>query len=242
HGQVDRSDLNLNDLAEKILEREGKYVQIAQGLRVLDSAALAIQLGLAGKALDLLLESDVAAFGQQGMILELELLLKTGRVKEVREWTGRQQAGKEAKAMLGEISFFWFRAQALAAAGDYELAERELEQLATAWRGTQTLGKNKQPMGPREKMALVIAKSILDEQPLIGSCASYLWQVPRRFEFRDHLVAFARNLRQEANANVLRGLLALEEGQVDKARAAFDAAIGLWRNETSAAAGAGLDF
>src|SRR5262249_31473458 len=107
HDQVDRSDFNLNDLAEKILEKERKYGEIAQGLRVLDSAALAIQLGLAGKALDLLLESDIAAFGQQGMILELELLLKTGRVKEVREWTGGQQAGK-AKAMLGEISFFWF--------------------------------------------------------------------------------------------------------------------------------------
>src|SRR5262249_49021226 len=110
------------------------------------------------------------------------------------------------------------------------------------WRGTQTLGNNKQPIGPREQMALVIAKSILDEQPLIGSCASYLWQVPRRSEFRDHLFAFARTFLQEANANVLRGLLALEEGQTDKARAAFDAAISLWGNETSAAVGAGLDF
>ena len=60
---------------------------MATEMRVADRAALAMQKGLAGKARDLLLESDLAAFGPQGMELELELLLRTGRARDVRDWT-----------------------------------------------------------------------------------------------------------------------------------------------------------
>jgi len=51
------------------------------------------------------------------MGLELELMLKTGRAKNVRGWTGTEQ-----EAALGSSSYHWLRAYALAALGDYSRA------------------------------------------------------------------------------------------------------------------------
>ena len=227
--QVGHYDLELSRLAEAVQEREKKFGTMAGGMRVLDRAMLANQLGLAGKARDLLLESDVTAFGRFGMALELDLLLKTGRIKEVREWTGEDQ-----KDMLGEIPFYWIRAQALAASGDYSLSERELATLAIAWQG---------PVEPRTRMVLEIAKTVLEEQPLTrGNWAYQVWRAPGRIDFRDRVLGLARRLRGETNAIVLRGLLALEEGEVDNARIAFRRALALWKDEASVASGAGLDF
>ncbi len=60
---------------------------------VFDKATTAwADYGLAGKQLSILLASDVASFGREGMGLELELLLHTGRVKDVRG--GRPEAAK----------------------------------------------------------------------------------------------------------------------------------------------------
>ncbi|MBO0699311.1 MAG: hypothetical protein J2P46_13020, partial [Zavarzinella sp.] len=74
-------------LADVVAERERQYLRDAADLRVLDRAARARDLGLVGRAMDVLLNSDISAFGAAGMHLELELLLRTGRVREVREWT-----------------------------------------------------------------------------------------------------------------------------------------------------------
>ena len=53
----------------------------------------------------------------------------TGRVKAVREWTT-----PELRADLGPSLYHWLRAQALAAGGDYALAQEELTRLASVGR------------------------------------------------------------------------------------------------------------
>src|SRR5262249_53733164 len=95
-------------LAEEVAKRLDEHTVAAAEMRVGDRAVLALEKGLAGRARDLLLESDLAAFGNQGMALELELLLRTGRTREVRQWTGPDQ-----KAALGTAAYHWLRAQAL---------------------------------------------------------------------------------------------------------------------------------
>jgi hypothetical protein len=230
---LDRLDMDLTRLTKQVRENENEFAKKAKG-RVLDRALLAIRLGLGGKALELLLESDIAAFGKQGMILELELLLKTGRAKEVREWLAGDQARK-AKATLGEISYYWFRAQALAAWGDYALAEEEFTHLSLAWRKADLLE-------PRLKIALAVSKQVLDEQPFGKFAPQFLSHIPFRVEFRTGILAFARNLRQEANALVLRALLALEMGKIENTRTSLQTALDLWQSEAAAASGAGLDF
>jgi tetratricopeptide (TPR) repeat protein len=224
----------LEPLVRAVADAEKKYAGEATGLRVVNRALLAAQWGLAGKARDMLLESDWAAFGRRGMALELELQLKTGRAKEVREWTDLGEDRADQKAALG-TSYYWLRAQALAASGDYALAEEELAQLASH-------GRNPEGLPPRKAMARVIGEAILNQQPGPGPLASLLEQAFFRGPFQSDFTAIAQKLRQEADATVLRGLLALEEGDVDEADVAFRLSLELWKDETTAASGGGLDF
>src|SRR5947209_15857193 len=78
-------------LAAQLKDLNDAYTVQSAGLRVQDRAALAFGKHLAGKARDILLESDVSAFGRDGMAMELELLLGTGRAKDVADWTGPNQ-------------------------------------------------------------------------------------------------------------------------------------------------------
>jgi hypothetical protein len=91
-------------------------------------------------------------------------------------------------------------------------------------------------------MTLMIGQAVLEEAPGPWSMAGQLWRDFRRGDFRNRVGGLARILRQEADATVLRGLLALEQGDVDEAEVAFRLALGLWKDPAAAASGAGLDF
>jgi tetratricopeptide (TPR) repeat protein len=217
-------------LVKVVAEGESTYAAKASKLRVLDRAQLALDKGLGGKARDLLLESDLSAFGPQGMALELNLLLRTGRAKDVRDWTQPSQ-----KSALGASNYHWLRAQALAALGEYALAEEECEQVAEAGRGAETSQL-------REKMALLVGAAVLDEQPLGVSWPHPARRVLGRIKCYQQLAEHATSLMQDANANVFRGLLALEEGRADEAEDAFRLALALWKDDAVGASGGGLDF
>jgi hypothetical protein len=133
--QHTRYERQLSRLARAVNDRESSYVTEAAGLRLLDRALLAVRQGLAGKARGLLLESDIAAFGPQGMALELELLLRTGRVKEVREW-----AAPEHKVALGPASYHCSRQQAdaMVIGGLLRLEEGEADEAEAAFRAALT--------------------------------------------------------------------------------------------------------
>ena len=165
--EVAEAEQQLGPLADAVDERERAFAQEASGLRVFDRAAVARDLGLVGKALDILLNSDVSAFGVAGMALELELLVRMGRVKEVREWTAVEQLGA-----IGPM-YHWLRVMALAGSGDYALAQQECLLLATE--GSRSQG------GPRNVMAAMISQAVLDGQPGAGApggCSGVFCRVP----------------------------------------------------------------
>jgi hypothetical protein len=221
---------DLNRLAQQVQEAENTYAAQAAGLRILDRAMLAAETGLAGKALDVLLESDVAAFGAGGMELELTLLLRTGRARDVRDWT----TDPKQTAALGERTYHALRAQALAALGDYAAAE---EEYARRGAGARSQGQE----GPRGAMALTVGQAMLHEEPP-GPAPQLPWRGLRQIEFRSRVAGIARRLRQEADVAVLRGLLLLEEGEIGWAKEAFRTALACWKDEAAAASGGGLDF
>ena len=163
------------------------------------------------------------------MDLELSLLLETGRAADVVSWTGPEQAG----ALGG--TYHWLRAQTLAALGDYDQAEREVADLAGA-------GRPGHGDDLREIIAFVVTRAILDEQPLGGTLPQVFWPALTRVKFRNEVTQIGQSMRDEANAAVLRGLLLMEEGQVEEAEAAFSAALALCKDEAAARSGAGLDF
>src|SRR5262249_57754089 len=125
-----------------------------------------------------------------------------GGAKDVWEW-----AQPERKGALGLLNYHWLRAQALAALGDYALAEEELLPLTSAGRGQEV-------PGPREGMALGVGQAILDQCPGPGSLPHLLGRDLARVQFRGLVANLARDLRREADANALRGLLALQQGEV----------------------------
>jgi tetratricopeptide (TPR) repeat protein len=209
-------------LAREVEKRRSEYTSSSAGRAVLDRAVLALSKGLAGQARDLLLESDVAAFGPRGMALELELLLRTGRAREVRDWTAPEQ-----EATLG-TPYHWLRAQALAATGDYALAEEECEELA---RSVVPGGEAAETRQILEALAMRLAQAVLEGQPGEGAVPHLTRQVLVWRGLRVRLLSFTRSRSQWADATVLRGLLALEEGEVDEARRAFRQALAPWQDQ-----------
>ncbi|HBI43629.1 MAG TPA: hypothetical protein DDY78_12385 [Planctomycetales bacterium] len=224
HEQESQFQAKLSQLAKGVDEQETSYTLASPGLSVVDRAFLAVDKRLIGKARDLLLESDVSAFGARGMELELKLLLRTGRPKAVAEWTNSAQ-----EAILGPPTYHWLRVQAFAASGNYALAGEECARLAPSW----VLGDPEGEQGEqyREIMTVLIARRVLDELP---------GKVPfGRAKFGQSLGALSESLKKDANILILRGIIALEEGKVDEAGDAFHVALDLWRDE---ATGGGLDF
>ena len=103
-------------------------------------------------------------------------------------------------------------------------------------------GRGDDPGPFRGEMALRIGQGVLDEAPGRGALPFTFQKVFARPEFRQQVFDLARSLRQEADVRVVRGLLALEEGQLADAEADFSQAVGLWQNEAACASGGGLDF
>jgi hypothetical protein len=175
------------------------------------------------------LGSDIAAFGPQGVVLQLKLLLRTGRVREVREWTDPGH-----KSFLGP-SYHWVRAMALAAAGDYAPAEEECGELAAE-------GRDPSAAGPRQAMAAVVGQGVLNEHLAGLSLGHLFWQPQSRRDLHVRTGGLAASIRQEADATVLRGMLALEAGEVELAADDFRRALAAWGGPAAAASGAGIDF
>jgi hypothetical protein len=224
HAQVEAQVNGLGDLAAA---REDAFAAEASRLRLLDRARLAVRRGLAARARDLLLESDVSAFGAQGMALELELLLRTGRAKEVREWTTPEQM-----PLLGEAGYHWLRAQAFAASGDYAAADEELEHLAFA-------GQDRATEFVQAAVGAAVGQRVLDERPGSPGLPGLLWRSLGQLEFASQLGEINRAMRKRSDGAVLQGLVALESGEVERAATAFRAALALWGDEPTRLRGGG---
>ena len=220
-------------LAKEAADREEAYTLQSAGARVGERALLAADKGLAAKARDMLLESDVSAFGKAGTELELELLLTTGRPKDVCEWTGPDQ-----EALLEDSNaYHWLRARALAATGNYALSQEELGRMAPSSAADDS---GTAPQDERTAMAVVIAGQMAKE----ASAAAWPHSLRRVFDRMSFLMgvrSLALELRRQANVLVLRGLLALEQGDEEEATFAFHKALDLGRDDAKGP-DMGLDF
>ncbi|HEY1859408.1 MAG TPA: hypothetical protein VGG61_03595, partial [Gemmataceae bacterium] len=224
----------LNRLAKGMKETENMLAVEAARSRLQDRALLAFRKGLAGKALEMLLGSDIAAFGVQGMKLELDLLLGAGRPKDVRDWTSPEQI-----PALSARAYFWVRVLALAATGEYGLAREDCAHLYEAV-GIGVPGSQQASL--RDAMAAAIGQAQMNEQTEINSLPQLVWRMYVLDTFRVRTTESAKSLKRQADVMVLRGLLALEQGDTDDAEIAFRDALSVWKDEKTAAAGGGLDF
>ncbi len=195
-----------------------------------------LEYGLAGKALSILLSSEVAAFGREGMALELELLLHTGRVKEVREWPDPEGA----RDFLGAIPYLEIKVQLEAASGNYQQADEDLAELAAVFQTVTDPAGDR--LTVRGEIAVAATRAILFAQPFDGFPPVLTRTTFTYPSIMEEMAAVAGNMPREADLTTLRGLLALECGQTDQARGEIHHALSLWGNEAMAAGGGGINF
>jgi hypothetical protein len=213
HGDIEKMEKKVNE-SEKTYQANltGK----TDPSKVLDRAQLAVRFGLTRKALEMMQESSPAIFGAPGVHYQLDLMMRAGQSYEVRD------------VLKAEPGLHWIKSCAAAGCGDYAEADAELDRESERFRRFPNV-----PMPVRSVVDFHVAGAVLT-RPF----SAIYFQPPalRVLAMADEL------LRQEANRQVLRGLLALEAGEVEAARPHFRTALQTWGSDSAAAAGGGLDF
>jgi tetratricopeptide (TPR) repeat protein len=215
----------LQNLTRDVEQLKERFEINSSNLKVLDRATLAGRMGLAGKALDILLDSDISAFGASGMDLELKLLLLTGNADTVRRWMN-----KEHENILQ--AYHWNKVQLHASLGNFALADEELQPL-------NRLRALNRELTLHSAAALILSNGIL--APIRGGPFQNLplkvfvakgaipLQTYRLLPDEDGVVAsllsVAQDLTRRARLDVLRGFLALESGRISDAKVRFEQAL-----------------
>ena len=213
--EKDELDRAFEALEKDLQARTDAYDKDAVRKTVMEKVAIARNLHLSGKALELLLESDVSAFGANGMKIELELLVRTGRPNDVLDWTTA-----ELKQAVGPQSYHWYRAMAMAARGDYAAADPELADIAG---GVKATAPDQEFLA--QSLAFMVAKNVLGEAPAAPGLPDAVRQTLSRAEAYEGFGEIELRLKNLAEVSVLRGVLAAEAGDLDRAREQFRAAL-----------------
>jgi tetratricopeptide (TPR) repeat protein len=207
---------DLKQLAKFVDDRLVSFERNSAKSSVSDRALLATQMELGGVARSILLKSDVSAFGQSGVELEVDLLLRTGRPREVLDWTT-----PEVRGSLGDQKYHWTRAQAHLALGDYAAADVELADMIGPG------GRMAAATSVGLEMAPVVGKNILDGVPKGGVLADSTWFMISRLDLERRAIELAQTLTLQANMVTLRGVIAFEAGSTDASRAHLTQALSL---------------
>lgn len=222
----------------RIKEIEADFEKKFPNMNVLDRVQEAINAGMGGLALKLLLDSDVAGFGAAGMDKEMELLLFSGHAREVKEWISPEHIEK-----IGQYTLFWYKTMLDAALGDYRLADDDLIALFPQ---DQTIGDYRKAGGPpppavphRDMICLLVGRVLLDASHFKGG-------LPFDKSALDHqrkIVELLNELRNQADLDVFRGLLALESGaRTEEAKEWLRRSLRMWGSPEQGAMVGGLDF
>jgi tetratricopeptide (TPR) repeat protein len=213
-GQVQLLAAAVDDLAAEVRKRRDAHEANAGNLRVLVRAQDALMRGLARRALDVLLGSDTAAFGPAGARLELELLVLTGRGRDARDWLTEDLAPGLGAANCHQVALLIHATQ-----GDYALAQHDLNELL---RQADTLpGPNGKPVSPCQAVGLGVGQALLEHRPPRGGPGQLALQACSQALGCANMPRMLLPLREQATLQILRGLLALEQGDTELARRAL---------------------
>ena len=221
--RLDQQIAQLTDLVDRqVREWQAETGRSSVGAR----AESASRRGLGGKALQTLLESDVSAFGDDGVRLQLDLWLRAGRAGEFLD-----KVDAELRPTLGPLNFHWLRAQAFVAVGEYGAADAELLELAVLEGGSPD------PAQVTKVVQQSLGQAVLNCHPARGGLPGLMVRQLGWATFESELAQVSRALSHHADSVTLRGVVALEAGDTARARAAFESALAYSDGRTG-----GLDF
>jgi tetratricopeptide (TPR) repeat protein len=238
----EKFDQNLKALKTKVSQldmevdnRLDKHAVDSAGRPILEKAVLALRMGLPAKTLDVLLDSDVSVFGVEGARMELELLLISGRNKDVDEWLT-----PDVGESIGPTPYHVLRFQQAAAVGNYDEADKFLRKIADQLNPPRA--KDGKVGSLRSQLGFLVGRMLLDGHRQLDTPAE-LVLVPLTFlQCWKSIPALLDALREQSDLVVLRGLLAMEQGRDSGAADHFRAALDSWQSGAAVASGRRLDF
>jgi hypothetical protein len=213
--RLDKFDQENKDLESKVQSDEQLYLVRSSNQGRLQKAMLALQMGLAKKALEVLLESDYVEFGIEGAQLELDLLLKTGGLRQLRKSLKDPLGGHLEFIAVGSETLpasEWFTLLFAAAEGNYREADQQLQEAIKQF-------------DPTPHLAQVLAEDFLEMTPGKPIAAAADHHLRKEMMRQQQLAEMARILRERMNLQALRGVLALEAGDSAAARKHFETAL-----------------
>jgi hypothetical protein len=189
-------------------------------LGVYGKARYAESNGLPGYALKQLLDSNYVEFGREGALLELYLLLHAGRTDDFRT-----VFDPTAEQTLGTFNHHWLETLLAAADGNYEQADDHLRQLVES---------AELPIRRRSRStpAWLDGLRILTRTP--NNPLQLLWQARSSRLWLPDRQDISQEVQQQIDMHCLRGMLALESGDILAARRAFDEGLRIWDGEGGA--------
>jgi hypothetical protein len=254
---------NLKAQEDKLKDNQNKYEVQSEKKRVLDKSRAALQLGLGEKALQVLLDSDALEFGKDGAMLQLDLLLRMGRLEDLREmlWPKdektRQDLPEGLNKELGIGSYEAYRFLLAAAEGDYKEADDFLGQAETKLLADEGLRQKfrqdylrlegKEPGAAKDLdlyhlLAVAVAKIIADNMPTHAPVELLLRSRLERTQRLARLSQMAAPLQLIAQYETVRGILMVEAGDIGGARKRFQKALFADENKQGSPADIVLDF
>ncbi len=219
-------------LDTRVRRLENQYMVSAENKPLRERYQIAREKGLAETALNVLVNApdpvelfDPARGGGRPLVDgALELLLDMGRVEEARELLEPSEEKGDQQTMVTHV---WYQVRRAAGAGDYAAADRYLAQV-------QVLGEGTEGMGVSPLVAQMLGQILLREAMEAGGVPRLHRDLPYLLTVRNILrpvtpmqwqlgVSNASRtalllLHQQAHLHLMRGWLALEAGNIDRAR------------------------
>jgi hypothetical protein len=236
----------LEQIESVVQDSENRYLIQTRTLAAdpLARALLARRLGLADKALDVLLRSSPDLYGVEGLQLLLELLLHTGRAQDARILLDRDElrrnpAGLKSYGLAGGResgmrwsytlpAYEWFDFCQAAAAGNYDRAALVLASI----RESMKLSEDRFLAQQRAALAARLVAD-LGTATMPGAIASRTTQRVLLDQTQAGLLPVLFLPVERADLFAVEGMLRLEQGQPDRARELFLQAVPLYRGAAS---------
>jgi hypothetical protein len=227
------------DLDSDVNSRIHEFTVAAAGKPIMQKVYLALQRGLHVQALQTLKDSDPLQFGTEGTILQVVLELNMGRLED---------ANQDLKAILADVKTAQFQTLGLLAAaamGDYRkadaFAESVLEEIDKDPSMVRYLIQanllpreemNKTPKDPRTLLSITHGHQVLNAGIVVlPPAASFLNAFLEKKAHQELYMYYFARLRQKAMYSTLRGLVALEQGDIAHARQYFEQATAIGQGD-----------
>ncbi len=237
--RIDRLEVAVQQLRIRVQDRENRFVLRSYALTAdpLARARIALELDLAGKALDeVLLKSHSDLYGVEGLRMILELMLTTGRAQEAGELLARPEFRQKPEGLgVYELAgvrqrgqrisyrfpaFDWFSICQSAATGNYDQALGVLERLRNQLEREET--------SMVQRLRPGYTKMLASE---IGLRSAWRIVPPSLFvsldneRVSDWLVQGRFMTVERADLHVLEGMLLLERGRPTQAGQHFSRSL-----------------